>query len=151
MLDVLMYLFQNYMDYDVEAGIGRDFMQGELLAAGFPSREIQQAFEWLDSLADRQSAPLALHPGSCRIYAGPELDKLDVESQGFLLLLEQANILNPETRELVIDRAMALESDEIGRDQLKWIVLMVLFSQPGQEEACAWMEELLFNHNFCLH
>ena len=142
-----MYLFQNYMDHDVEAEAeaGREVMQGELLAAGFPSQEIQQAFDWLDSLTERQSTPLTVHPGSYRIYAGLELERLDVECQGLLRLLEQANILDPETRERVIDRAMALESDELSLPQLKWIVLMVLFNQPGREEACAWMEELLFN------
>jgi Smg protein len=30
-------------------------------------------------------------------------------------------------------------------DRLKWLVLMVLSSQPGQEQACARMEDLLFD------
>ena len=77
-LDVLMYLFQTYMDDEVDPDPDRESIQGELLAAGFPSREIQQAFEWLDSLVDRQTAPLVVAPGSCRIYIDPELDKLDV-------------------------------------------------------------------------
>ncbi|MBS1247345.1 MAG: hypothetical protein H6R48_134, partial [Proteobacteria bacterium] len=86
-LDVLMYLFQNYMDDEVDIDPDRESIQSELLAAGFPSQEIQQAFEWLDSLVDRQSVPLRVDPGSCRIYIGPELDKLDVECRGFLLFL----------------------------------------------------------------
>ena len=144
-LDVLMYLFQNYMDDEVDTDPDRESIQSELLAAGFPSREIQQAFEWLDSVVDRQSVPLRVDPGSCRIYIGPELDKLDVECRGFLLFLEQSGILDSETRELVIDRVMALEADDIGLRQLKWIILMVLFNQPGQEEACAWLEDLVFD------
>ena len=143
-LDVLMYLFQNYMD-EADADPDRASIQSELLAAGFPSREIHQAFEWLDSLTDRQTTPLVVDPGSCRIYIGPELDKLDVECRGFLLLLEQTGILDSETRELVIDRVMALETDDIGLHQLKWIILMVLFNQPGQEEAYAWLEDLVFD------
>ena len=47
-------------------------------------------------------------------------------------------------RELVIDRLMALEADEIDIEQVKWVVLMVLFSQPGQESAYAQMEDLVF-------
>jgi Smg protein len=39
---------------------------------------------------------------------------------------------------------MALATDEIDLTQLKWIILMVLFNQPGQEEAYAWMEDLMF-------
>ena len=143
-LDVLMYLFQNYMDDEADPDPDRESVQSELLAAGFPTRQIHQAFEWLDSLVDRQTIPLAVAPGSCRIYTGPELDRLDVECRGFLLVLEQSGILDSETRELVIDRVMALESDDIGLHQLKWIILMVLFNQPGREDACAWLEDLVF-------
>ncbi len=144
-LDVLMYLFQNYMDDDADADPDRESIQTELLAAGFPSREVQQAFEWLDSLTDRQAVPLPVNPCSCRIYVEQELVRLNVECRGFLLFLEQSGILNSETRELVIDRVMALETDDIGLHQLKWIILMVLFNQPGQEEAYAWLEDLVFD------
>lgn len=146
-LDVLMYLFQNYMDGDADADADpdRESIHSELLTAGFPSREIQQAFEWLDSLADRQSAPLVVNPGSCRIYTGPELDKLDVECRGFVLFLEQSGILDSDARELVIDRVMALETDDISLHHLKWIILMVLFSRPGREEAYAWLEDMVFD------
>jgi Smg protein len=40
---------------------------------------------------------------------------------------------------------MALESDEVDLDQLKWVILMVLFNQPGQEAAVAWMEDLVLD------
>jgi Uncharacterized protein conserved in bacteria len=53
-------------------------------------------------------------------------------------------ILTPASRELVIDRVMALQEDEVDLDTLKWIILMVLFKSPGEEEAFASMENLLF-------
>jgi Smg protein len=37
------------------------------------------------------------------------------------------------------------DSDEVDIDRLKWLVLMVLSSQPGQEQACARMEDLVFD------
>ncbi|MBK8182164.1 MAG: DUF494 domain-containing protein [Candidatus Competibacteraceae bacterium] len=144
-LDVLMYLFQNYMDDHPDPDPDRESIQSELLAAGFRSREVQQAFEWLDSLADRQAISLSVNPSSYRIYVQPELAKLDVECRGFLLFLEQGGILGSETRELVIDRVMALQADDIGLQQLKWIILMVLFNQPGQEEAYACLEDMVFD------
>ena len=144
-LDVLMYLFHNAMEVDVDIDPDRDFVQMELLAAGFPLREIDQAFAWLDSLVDRPPVGLPVNPHSCRIYVPAEQARLDVECRGFLLFLEQSGILDPETRERVIDRAMALNTDEIDLYELKWIILMVLFNQPGQEEACAWMEDLVFD------
>ena len=145
-LDVLMYLFQNYMSDDTDIHPDRESMQHELLEAGFPSYEITQAFEWLDGLTARREMLTAL-PGedrSFRIYTDQESNKLDVECQGWLMFLEQSSILSSETRELVIDRVMALETDEMDLDHLKWVILMVLFNQPGQEEAYAWMEDLLF-------
>jgi Smg protein len=44
----------------------------------------------------------------------------------------------------VLDRVMALDQDEIDVDDLKWVVLMVLFNQPGAEAAFAWMENQIF-------
>ena len=54
--------------------------------------------------------------------------------------------MDPIRRELVIDRVMALESEEIDLEQLKWLILLVLFNQPGQEAAFAWMEDLVFEN-----
>jgi Smg protein len=48
-----------------------------------------------------------------------------------LLSLERAQVLDAAQRELVIERLLALDADEAGTEQLKWVVLMVLSSQPG--------------------
>lgn len=145
-LDVLMYLFQHYISDDTDIDPDRESMGSALLAAGFHPHEVRQAFEWLDDLADRQKTPVTMvnEERSFRIFINPEIAKLDMECRGFLLFLEQSGILNSETRELVIDRVMALGNEEIDLPQLKWIILMVLFNQPGQEEAYAWVEDLLF-------
>ena len=82
--------------------------------------------------------------GPTRIFHGSELDKLDVESRGFLLFLEQHGVVDADQRDLVLDRAMALDQDELDLDDLKWVVLMVLFNQPGSEAAYAWMETQMF-------
>lgn len=145
-LDVLMYLFQNYMSDDTDIDPDRESMQTELLEAGFPPHEVNQAFEWLDGLVARQETPMTVvnERWTYRIFTEQETARLDVECRGFLLFLEQTGVLNSRTRELVIDRVMALDADEIDITDLKWIILMVLFNQPGQEEAYAWMEDLLF-------
>ena len=144
-LDVLMYLFQNAMEEEIEIDPDRETVQMELLAAGFPAPKIDQALNWLDSLLDRPASPLPANPNSCRIYAAAELERLDVECRGFLLRLEQGGILTAQTREMVIDRVMALDIDELDLRQLKWIILIALFNQPDQEQACAWMEDLVFD------
>ena len=81
---------------------------------------------------------------STRIYTNKECERLSIECRGFLTFLEQVNVLTTETREMVIDRIMGLETDEFELDDLKWIVLMVLFNVPGNENAYTLMEELLY-------
>ncbi len=148
MFDVLMYLFENYyMDDDTDMNPDRESLHTELLEAGFPPAEINQAFDWLEGLANQQNE--RIHGGqtenALRIFCSRECERLDVESRGFLLFLEQMGILTPASRERVIDRVMALETDDFDIGQLKWVVLMVLFNQPGEEAAYAWMEDLVFD------
>src|SRR3546814_19646532 len=98
-----------------------------------------------DLLAEQRPVPgVPRADGPTRVYFGPELDKLDVECRGFLLFLEQHGVLDADHRELVLDRAMALDQDELDLEDLKWVVLMVLFNQPGSEAAYAWMETQMF-------
>ena len=98
----------------------------------------------LRSLADANKDEGPRAKGPTRVYFGPELDKLDLECRGFLLFLEQHGILDADQRELVLDRAMALDQDELDLEDLKWVVLLVLFNQPGSEAAYAWMETQMF-------
>ncbi len=146
-LDVLMYLFENYMNDEIEFDSDEESLRTELQAAGFHQSEISKAFDWLEGLADMQDKPyeFPLNVHSIRVYTESECEKLDLNSRGFIQFLEQTGVLDHTTREMVIDRVMALESDEFDLDQLKWVVLMVLFNQPGQEAAYAWMEDLVFD------
>jgi len=143
--DVLMYLFENYL-YDGEPHPDRDSLESELSQAGFDQPEIHKAFDWLDGLQEfRRQIPLvAASSHAIRVFTDEEMRKLDADCRGFMLFLEQVGILTPASRELVIDRVMALQEDEVDLDTLKWIILMVLFKSPGEEEAFASMENLLF-------
>jgi Smg protein len=146
-LDVLMYLFENFMNSESGPEADQDSLRQELEEAGFHRSEIHKAFTWLEGLAEQQSEPppgIACGTAALRVFTDQEIKKLDLECRGFLLFLEQVGVLDGCMRELVIDRVMALDSDEIDIDQFKWIVLMVLFNQPGQEAAVAWMEDLMF-------
>jgi Smg protein len=151
--DVLMYLFENYyMDDEGAATPDRERVQQELHNAGFPAAEIDRAFNWLEDLASDTPPPTMQAERSLRLFSQHESKRLDTECRGFLLFLEQMGVLNPTSRELVIDRAMALENEDFGIEQLKWVVLMVLFNQPGEDAACAWLEDLVYeNMTNCLH
>ena len=142
--DVLMYLFENYyMDEDHPVTPDREVVQQELSQAGFPSPEIDRAFLWMEALASGHNPPDSQSERSLRLFSSIEMNRLDTEARGFILFLEQMGVLSPASRELAIDRAMALENDDFDLDQLKWVILMVLINQPGEEAAYAWVEDLL--------
>lgn len=144
--DVLMYLFNNYLDDEYEINSDQHYLKNELMQAGFEDVQVNKAFDWLESLAVDDRGSRTGSPASSishRIFNEQEMDRLDSECRGLLTFLEQAGILDPRDRELVIDRVMALESDEIDLYQLKWVVLMVLLNQPGKEEAFSWMEGMV--------
>ncbi len=146
-LDVLMFLFENYFYDEPEDEPDRDSMEENLHQAGFTGVEIEKAFRWLDALADQRHQPeLKLQAERpIRVYVDRELDRLDTECRDFLMYLENLGILDAQRREVVLDRLMALEAEEITLEDMKWVVLMVLFSQPGQEANYAWMEDLMFD------
>ena len=52
-------------------------------------------------------------------------------------------VLDFTSRELVIERVMALDAKNLDVEQLKWLVLMVLFNLPGHENAYFSMEDLV--------
>ena len=150
-LDVLMYLFENYLDGEFSDTDNHDSLKEELVGAGFHDEEVEHAFSWLNALADRREQPqLTGAPGALRVYAKPEIERLSTECRGFMLYLEQLSILNAQTRELAIDRLMAI-NDEIDLERVKWVVLLVLVNQPGSEDAAAQMEDLVYYEGDFLH
>jgi Smg protein len=148
-LDVLMYLFENYMEEGSDFHPDQEKLTLELAQAGFARRDIREAFSWLEDLSVVRErgfgVPLHADGRSLRHYTPQELKKLDAECRGFLQQMETSGVITPSTRELVIDRVMALEVDEISLGELKWIMLMVLFNQPGQEQAAGLLEDLVFD------
>jgi Smg protein len=142
-LDVLMYLFESFVDNDEESEPNRSELQSELERAGFHDREIARALDWLDGL-HATTAGNAPQETAFRVFDSDEQERLSASARGYLLHLEQIGILQPAQRELVIDRLLALDHDEIDVDQTKWVVMMVLFSQPGQQAAYAQIEDLVF-------
>ncbi len=147
-LDVLMYLFDQYIEEEADVTTDQDSLRIQLKEAGFPDQQVNRAFDWLEGLAlprESNEDDSFKDKVSLRVYCEPEMEKLSVECRGLLLFLEQANILDAFDREFVIERVMALDTEEIDLQQLKWVVLMVLLNQPGKEEAYAWMEDIMMD------
>jgi len=142
--DVLMYLFENYMEDEIEILPDSSVVKTELLEAGFEQPEVNKAFDWLESLSLQHAIQPSITP-TFRIFCPEEKAKLNLESINFIMFLEHKGILNPANREIVIDRAMALDNEEISMEKLKWIVLMILLSQPDEEMAFSRMEDIVYD------
>jgi Smg protein len=145
-LDILIHLFENFLDAEDDSIPDREALKAELEQEGYPEAEIERALLWLESLAtDRDRGVSEGTARAMRVFSGSEQVRLDTDVRGYLLHLENLGILSAAQREVVIDRLLALEADDIDIEQLKWVVLMVLFSQPGQENAYQRMEDLVFD------
>jgi Smg protein len=143
-LDILIYVFDHYMLEEVPEVPERDDLARQLEGAGFAHRNVERALDWLADLATaRDALPLAGSGPAVRVFAEGELSRLSTECRGFLITLERMGILSSQQREVVIERMLALDADELDTEQLKWVVLMVLSSQPDQQHAFARLENLV--------
>ena len=143
MFDILVYLFENF--FHADAYPEPEQLALKLSAAGFEDEEISEALQWLDGLqeAGGDSLPaIAVDNDSLRCYAAEETARLDTDCRGLIAFLESAGVLNPLTRELIIERAMALSEHLVPLSRLKIIVLMVLWQQHQAMDSLI-LEELL--------
>lgn len=130
MFDILVFVYEHCRQADVAADPGR--VARRLSAAGFDGTEISAALAWLAGLArtpERSSVPLRAPRTAFRAFAPREIAKLDATARGLLISLEQCGILSPQSRELVLERALATADDRLSVDQVRLIVLMVLWNQ----------------------
>jgi len=133
MYDILVYVFENCQQ--AELAYDRERVAKKLSAAGFEDSDISEALHWLAGVTRAPQGGLQRQPASrhaFRAFAPREAAKLDAQCRGFLLTLEQSGILDLQTRELVIERALAATGDSLSLEQLKLVVLMVLWNQQTQ-------------------
>jgi Smg protein len=150
MFDILMFLFENYMDDSIKLKMDDDSIMMELERVGFDRYDIGRALDWLDGMVEFQTTftthSKLMH--AIRHYTPVESERLGVEGKGFLLYLEQIGIIDPITREVVLDRIMALDPREVDIGRIKWVVLMALFNQPEKKSALALMQEMILADAF---
>src|SRR3569833_273386 len=143
-LDILIYVFDRYMLEEAPEVPEREDLARDLERAGFGHANVERALDWLADLAGERGRPDIGDTGvAVRVFSDGELARLSTECRGFLMTLERLGVLSPQQREIVVDRMLALVADELDTEQLKWVVLMVLSSQPGQEQAFERLEDLV--------
>lgn len=133
MLDVLLYMFEFCDEEELRLEQGEEALHGKLVRAGFGNQEIFKAFSWLNELSEQGAEDGSLPDrGSFRVFSQDEILRLPVECRSLLILLEQFGVIDPETREQIIERALALEVDDMDLDQFKWVLMMVLLNQDKE-------------------
>jgi Smg protein len=135
MFDILVYLYETY--YRPDACPEPAALARKLSAVGFDDGEISEALDWLNGLAEMAEADMldtAASTGT-RFYARQEIDDLGSAAIGFITFLESAGVLGPVQREIVIERALAVEEAPVTLGKLKIIVLMLLWSQGKEPDA----------------
>jgi len=143
-LDTLVYLF-DYLVYEKKTQTSLEEMHQELGAAGFAKHDIDRAMAWLLDLNKQQEAPNSKTPSAnaIRQFSDSEMEKISAESRGFLFHLTQLGVIDTKLREIIIQKLMVLDEDEIDIDEVKWVTLMAIFNKPGQEANSTWLEQLL--------
>ena len=135
MFDILVYLYETY--YRPDACPEPAALARKLSAVGFDDVEISEALVWLNDLTEMAGGDLDFvsSPDAIRFYVDQEYDVLGTDAVGFIQFLETARVLSPVQREIVIERALALDESPVGLGKLKIIVLMLLWSQGKEPDA----------------
>lgn len=147
-IDVLMFLFDNYLAVGEGVSTDEETLTHELCEAGFEVIEINKAFDWLEGLMKIHQMPAGRSSKNgvgFRIYIEEEQKKLDLACRGFLLGLESMGFIDPMSREIIIDRAMAIDIETIKLPQFKRIVGLIMMSRTSKEDVLAWLEDLVYD------
>ncbi len=145
MFEVLVFMFENYF---AEQAMPDDAtLEQELAEAGFKQNDILGAFDWFKSMKSVLNAPeldYSHQATATRMFTKSELKKMNTESLGFLIFLQQANVISDMERDLIIDRAMALKQAKITIEETRWITMIALWNQ-GRDKDYSFVEDALFN------
>ncbi len=164
MFNILVYLYETYCRPDTcPDSIA---LAKKLSSVGFDDDEIIAALDWLSGLADTTnglaaaesnseksddgddryvgaSSALLLASEGFRFYTEEESAMLGSEAIGYLHFLQDSKMLDAQQREIIIERAFAIDEAPLSLAKFKVIVLMILWSQGRQSDMLMFDELLL--------
>jgi Smg protein len=142
-LEALLFIFDTCVDEETGAMAKDIAIEASLNEVGFTDQEATKAMAWIDGLAQWRinTDELELNPKSIRILSPSEQKALPLECINYIYELERLGILSAVSREIVIDRAVALAVDEtLDIEKIRWIAMVVLFNSANQQDVFALME-----------
>lgn len=151
MFEILMYLFESYLDAGSYPAL--DKLERKLSAAGFDGEDISEALTLLSALQQQNpdGYPASLEHTGQRHFAELELQRVSQEAREFLVLVERQHLISVVEREMIMDRAVALQQENLALDKLKLIMLMVLWNRHQDIDPLLVEELLTPQHSAQLH
>lgn len=134
MYEVLAYLIESFSELD--ACPSQEILSRRLNAVGFDSEEVEHALIWLSELKTqrKQTKIISEHSTALRILNAEEAQHIPIECQEFLYFLERQHGIDAQARELILDRLMAIDSDELDVSTMRIIVITVLWSLAAKTD-----------------
>ena len=138
MLDLLIYLFENYIS--TKPKLNTNDIALELEEAGFNNKDISSAFDWFNHLEKLSKNSSLTHKDSLRVLSQIEYEKISEEAFTLLTFLINAKILNSTEFEIILDQIMILNQKYINIEEMRWIVMMTLW-KSGKENSYLFVED----------
>ncbi len=142
--DILTFVFDNYTGDSGDLELDYEAIAVDLIDEGFEPVQVKKAFSWLESLSEPIPDLVKSRRGQ-RIFSEAEQAFFSPESIGFIHYLENIGLIGISERERIIDRAIALDCDQVDEDILQWVPLMVLCNNAEDGAEMLWLEDLVFH------
>jgi len=133
----------------VQKLMGEQAWEGEteivesLLASGFEPEEIDAAFDWMATMsqASRPEQPQELSlPTAQRVFTAVELRTLGTEVLGFLTRLRTLGMVDDETHEEIVERALQVAEEGLSLKEVRIIAALTVLARCQVE----WQREMSF-------
>lgn len=131
LLDMLLQLCSHKKLAGQKFELDYDELLPELEKQGFDRSVVLSALDWISDLATELDSEES-NGKSTRVFSAQECAVLNAGARNCLIKLENMGILNPVTRERVIDQIMALRNLGVENSLVKWVTYLVLCSHPEQ-------------------
>ena len=108
-----------------------------LVSDGYDLMDIDDALSWVESLAGSGDELVCQEfwPGfkGCRVQSHFEREAMTPEAYGYLMKLNCAGIVDDPFREALMDKIVELGIDNFGKEQMKALLGIALFSKVSVE------------------
>lgn len=144
---LLLYVFENYPQLDHTNDSKREAITEEMINYGFNKKDVDQIMEWFKTLNQQRqlltNSNLKHDTSSHRVFSPRECDCMTPEARSRLLQLQQQGYIDTVTRELVLDRMIALDEPSLDAPEIDWLVLVVMYQDSDQPHQRRLIEDMV--------